>query len=302
MSQASANQRKGRCGRVEPGICIRLYSEEDFLGRPAFTDPEILRTNLAAVILQMLHLRPGDIRDFPLSSRRMARPSATASTSCRSSAVNRENQLTPLGRQLARLPIDPRLGRMLLEAAQQGSLAEVLIVASALSVQDVRERPADRQQAADQAHAQWKDPDSDFAALINLWRGFEEQRQALGSNALRSWCRKNFLNYLRLREWRDAHRQLTLIARELKLGAPADSRGQGRPQKGEARGSALDRGTTAAAPSAEPPHRPGQQGQRHRPPAGRSQRGRAEGQELCRGAQGHPRRPAQPDRQQDRGG
>ena len=142
---------------------------------------------------------------------------------------------------------------MLLEAAQQGSLAEVLIVASALSVQDVRERPADRQQAADQAHAQWKDPDSDFAALINLWRGFEEQRQALGSNALRSWCRKNFLNYLRLREWRDAHRQLTLIARELKLGAPADSRDQGRPQKGEARGSGLDRGKSAAAPSAEAP-------------------------------------------------
>src|SRR5690606_9479613 len=135
------------------------------------------------------------------------------------SAVNREGQLTPIGRQLARLPVDPRLGRMILEAAKLGSLDEVLIVASALSVQDPRERPADRQQAADQAHAQWKDVDSDFAALINLWRGFEEQRQALGSNALRSWCRKNFLNYMRLREWRDAHRQLLLIARELQLAA-----------------------------------------------------------------------------------
>jgi ATP-dependent helicase HrpA len=229
VSQASANQRKGRCGRVEPGICIRLYSEEDFLGRPEFTDPEILRTNLAAVILQMLHLRLGDIQDFPFIEPPDGKAISDGFNLLQElSAVNRENQLTPLGRQLARLPIDPRLGRMLLEAAQQGSLAEVLIVASALSVQDVRERPADRQQAADQAHAQWKDPDSDFAALINIWRGFEEKRQELGSNPLRTWCRKNFLNYLRLREWRDAHRQLTLIARELKLGGawPVDGPGQ----------------------------------------------------------------------------
>jgi len=219
VSQASANQRKGRCGRVEAGICIRLYSEEDFLSRQEFTDPEILRTNLAAVILQMLHLRLGDIQDFPFIEPPDGRAISDGFNLLQElSAVNRENQLTPLGRQLARLPIDPRLGRMLLEAAQQGSLEEVLIVASALSVQDVRERPADRQQAADQAHAQWKDPDSDFAALINLWRGFEEKRQELGSGALRSWCRKNFLNYLRLREWRDAHRQLLLIARELQLG------------------------------------------------------------------------------------
>jgi len=219
VSQASANQRKGRCGRVEAGICIRLYSEEDFLSRQEFTDPEILRTNLAAVILQMLHLRLGDIQDFPFIEPPDGRAISDGFNLLQElSAVNRENQLTPFGRQLARLPIDPRLGRMLLEAAQQGSLEEVLIVASALSVQDVRERPADRQQAADQAHAQWKDPDSDFAALINLWRGFEEKRQELGSGALRSWCRKNFLNYLRLREWRDAHRQLLLIARELQLG------------------------------------------------------------------------------------
>ncbi|WP_312513819.1 ATP-dependent RNA helicase HrpA [Stutzerimonas nitrititolerans] len=230
VSQASANQRKGRCGRVEPGICIRLYSEEDFLSRPEFTDPEILRTNLAAVILQMLHLRLGDIQDFPFIEPPDGKAISDGFNLLQElSAVNRENQLTPLGRQLARLPIDPRLGRMMLEAAQQGSLAEVLIVASALSVQDVRERPADRQQQADQAHAQWKDPDSDFAALINLWRGFEEKRQALGSNPLRSWCRKNFLNYLRLREWRDAHRQLTLIARELKLGAGKAVDGSGHP-------------------------------------------------------------------------
>ncbi|KAF1855554.1 hypothetical protein Lal_00004301, partial [Lupinus albus] len=226
VSQASANQRKGRCGRVEPGICVRLYSEEDFLGRPEFTDPEILRTNLAAVILQMLHLRLGEIGDFPFIEPPDGKAVSDGFTLLQElSAVNREGQLTPLGRQLARLPVDPRLGRMVLEGASQGSLDEVLLITSALSVQDPRERPMERQQAADQAHAQWKDVDSDFAALVNLWRGFEEQRQALGSNALRTWCRKNFLNYMRLREWRDAHRQLTLICRELKLSInkePAD--------------------------------------------------------------------------------
>ena len=230
VSQASANQRKGRCGRVEPGICVRLYSEEDFLARPEFTDPEILRTNLAAVILQMLHLRLGGIEDFPFIEPPDGKAISDGFNLLQElSAVTREGQLTPLGRQLARLPVDPRLGRMLLEAARQGSLEEVLIVASALSVQDVRERPVERQQAADQAHAQWKDPDSDFAALINLWRGFEEQRQSLGANALRSWCRKNFLNYLRLREWRDAHRQLALIVRELKLGMGKAADGSGHP-------------------------------------------------------------------------
>jgi ATP-dependent helicase HrpA len=233
VSQASANQRKGRCGRVEPGICVRLYSEEDFNGRPAFTDPEILRTNLAAVILQMLHLRLGDIEAFPFIEPPDGKAIKDGFTLLQElSAVNRESQLTPIGRQLARLPIDPRLGRMVLEGAHQGSLDEVLVVAAALSVQDPRERPIERQQAADQAHAQWKDVDSDFAALINLWRGFEEQRQALGSNPLRNWCRKNFLNYLRLREWRDAHRQLVLICRELKL-FPESGRSQlaGEPRK-----------------------------------------------------------------------
>ncbi|MDD1012861.1 ATP-dependent RNA helicase HrpA [Pseudomonas rubra] len=226
VSQASANQRKGRCGRVEPGICIRLYSEEDFNGRPAFTDPEILRTNLAAVILQMLHLRLGEIDAFPFIEPPDGKAISDGFNLLQElSAVNRENQLTPLGRQLARLPVDPRLGRMLLEGAKQGSLNELLIVASALSVQDPRERPPERQQAADQAHAQWKDADSDFAALVSLWRGFEEQRQALTASPLRNWCRKNFLNYLRLREWRDAHRQLSLICRDLQLSInkePAD--------------------------------------------------------------------------------
>ncbi|WP_449124229.1 ATP-dependent RNA helicase HrpA [Pseudomonas viridiflava] len=218
VSQASANQRKGRCGRVEPGLCVRLYSEEDFNARPEFTDPEILRTNLAAVILQMLHLRLGEITDFPFIEPPDGKAISDGFNLLQElSAVNRENQLTPLGRQLARLPVDPRMGRMLLEAAKQGSLQEVLIVASAMSVQDVRERPPERQQAADQAHAQWKDADSDFAGLVNLWRGFEEQRQALTASPLRNWCRRNFLNYLRLREWRDSHRQLSLICRDLQL-------------------------------------------------------------------------------------
>jgi ATP-dependent helicase HrpA len=218
ISQASANQRKGRCGRVEPGICIRLYSEEDFLGRPEFTDPEILRTNLAAVILQMLHLRLGEITAFPFIEPPDGKAISDGFNLLQElSAVDRNSQLTPLGRQLARLPVDPRMGRMLLEAAKLGSLQEVLIVASAMSIQDPRERPPERQQAADQAHAQWKDIDSDFAGLVNLWRGFEEQRQALTASPLRNWCRKNFLNYLRLREWRDSHRQLSLICRDMQL-------------------------------------------------------------------------------------
>ncbi|HKM37372.1 MAG TPA: ATP-dependent RNA helicase HrpA [Thiopseudomonas sp.] len=218
ISQASANQRQGRCGRVEAGICIRLYSEPDFLGRPEFTDPEILRTNLAAVILQMLHLRLGAIEDFPFLEPPEGKAISDGFNVLQElSAVDRESKLTDLGKQLARLPIDPRVGRMLLAAAEQGSLREMLIVASALSIQDPRERPADKQQAADQAHAQWKDPDSDFAVLINIWRSFEEQRLALGSSGVRRWCRTHFLNYLRMREWRDAHRQLTLICRELQL-------------------------------------------------------------------------------------
>lgn len=218
ISQASANQRKGRCGRVESGICIRLYSEQDFLSRPAFTDPEILRTNLAAVILQMLHLRLGKMEDFPFIEPPDSKAIKDGFTLLQEiSAVTNKGELTNLGKQLARLPIDPRLGRMLIEGARRNVLEELLIVSSALSVQDPRERPMEKQQAADQAHAQWKDADSDFAALINLWRGFEEKRQELGSNALRNWCRRNFLNYLRLREWRDAHRQLLLICREMKL-------------------------------------------------------------------------------------
>lgn len=218
ISQASANQRKGRCGRVAPGICVRLYADEDFIARPEFTDPEILRTNLAAVILQMLHLRLGRIEDFPFIEPPDGRAISDGFTLLQElGAVDRDGTITDNGRQLARLPVDPRIGRMLLEANRNASLEEVLIIASGLTVQDPRERPLERQQAADQAHVQWRDENSDFAAFINLWRGYEEQRQALTQGQLRSWCRRNFLNFLRLREWRETHRQLVLTCRDLKL-------------------------------------------------------------------------------------
>ena len=218
VSQASADQRKGRCGRVAPGICVRLYSEEDFNSRPAFTDPEIRRTNLAAVILQMLHLRLGRIEDFPFIEPPEGRAISDGFNLLQElGAVERDGEITQVGRQLARLPVDPRIGRMITEAAALGSLDEVLIIASALAVQDPRERPLERQQAADQAHAQWRDEHSDFAAFINLWRGFEEQRLELTQSQLRSWCRRNFLNYLRLREWRETHRQLLLTCRDLAM-------------------------------------------------------------------------------------
>jgi ATP-dependent helicase HrpA len=223
IAQASANQRKGRCGRVAPGICVRLYAEDDFNNRPAFTDPEILRTNLAAVILQMLHLRLGRIEDFPFIEPPDGRAISDGFTLLQElGAVDRSGNITEIGRQLARLPVDPRIGRMLLEASAIGSLDEVLIIASALAVQDPRERPVERQQAADQAHAQWKDDSSDFAAFINLWRGFEAQRQALTQGPLRSWCRRQFLNYLRMREWRETHRQLLLTCRDLNLKLNAE--------------------------------------------------------------------------------
>ena len=226
VSQASANQRKGRCGRVAPGICIRLYSEEDFNSRPAFTDPEILRTNLAAVILQMLHLRLGRIEDFPFIEPPDGRAISDGFTLLQElAAVDRSGAISEVGRQLARLPVDPRIGRMLLEAIKQNCLDEVLIIASGLSVQDPRERPVERQQAADQAHAQWADEASDFAAFVNLWRGFEEQRQAMSQNQLRSWSRRNFLNYLRMREWRETHRQLLLTCRDMGFKPNAEPAG-----------------------------------------------------------------------------
>ncbi len=216
VSQASANQRKGRCGRVAEGICIRLYSEEDFNSRPAFTDAEILRTNLAAVILQMLQLRMGDIHKFPFIDAPDHRLISDGFKLLEElHAVNAKNQLTPVGQQLAKLPLDPRLGRMLLAAQQQSCIRELLIIVSALSVQDPRERPVEKQQAADQMHRRFWAENSDFLGYVNLWNYFESQRQALSQNQLRKLCKKEFLSYLRLREWRDVHHQLCIAIKDL---------------------------------------------------------------------------------------
>jgi len=218
ISRASADQRKGRCGRVAAGVCYRLYSEEDYAGRPAFTDPEILRTNLAAVILQMLVLRLGDIEDFPfLQAPERGYINDGYKLLEELGAVTPDKHLTPVGRQLARFPVDPRLARVLLAASEQGALTEALIIVSGLAQQDPRERPLDRQQAADERHAQWADEHSDFSALLNLWNGFEAQRVELSNSRFRDYCRKQFLSFLRLREWRDLHRQLLLICQELHL-------------------------------------------------------------------------------------
>ena len=218
VSQASANQRAGRCGRLGPGVCIRLYAEEDYLSRPAFTDTEITRTNLASVILQMLALKLGDIENFPFVEAPEPRAVRDGFQLLQElQAVDGEGKLLPLGRDMARLPLDPRLARILLEAAPRHSLAETLIVVSALSVQDPRERPHDRQQAADEAHRRHTHPESDFMAFLNLWQFHEEQRQALGSAALHRHCQKNFLSWMRMREWREVHRQLLLQCQEMKL-------------------------------------------------------------------------------------
>jgi ATP-dependent helicase HrpA len=219
ISQASANQRAGRCGRVADGICIRLYSEEDFESRPAFTDPEILRTNLAAVILQMTAIGLGDIAAFPFvepPDRRAVRDGvqllhelgAVEHSAIASDESGARRRLTPVGHQLAKLPLDPRLARMLVEADKEGCLREVLVVAAALSIQDPRERPPDQQQQADQHHARFADPTSDFLTWLNLWRYLREQQKALSSNQFRKMCRAEHLHYLRVREWQDVRSQL----------------------------------------------------------------------------------------------
>ncbi len=218
VSQASANQRMGRCGRVAEGVCIRLYSQDDYDARPRFTDAEIRRTNLAAVILQMLHLRLGDIADFPFIDPPDSRFINDGFKLLEElGAVDANRAMTALGRQLAQLPVDPRIGRMVLEGAKQNALRDVLVVASALSSQDPRERPLDKQQAADEQHRVYANDESDFVTLLNLWHLYEEQRQALSQNQLRKYCQTHFLSFMRMREWRDVHRQLHLISRQLGL-------------------------------------------------------------------------------------
>lgn len=218
VSRASANQRAGRCGRIAPGLCIRLYSEADFLARSEFTDPEIRRTNLAAVILQMQVLGLGDVERFPFLD---APDSRLINDGFRLleelGSVDKQRRITPLGRQLARLPLDPRLGRMVLAASSLGAMHEVLIIVSALSVQDPRERPHDKQQAADERHAQFRDPDSDFVFFVNLWQVLAAQKESMTERERREFARKHFLSWMRLREWRETYRQLAQHVESLSL-------------------------------------------------------------------------------------
>ena len=229
ISQASANQRKGRCGRVSEGICIRLYSEEDFNNRPEFTDPEILRTNLASVILQMTALGLDDIEAFPFVDapdkrhiqdgvKLLEELGAFETVQTKSGEKRR---LTTIGRQLAQLPVDPRLAKMLLSAVDFGSVYEVMIIVSALSIQDPRERPTEKQQASDEKHRRFTDKKSDFLAFLNLWHYVQEQQKALTKNQFRRQCQKDFLNYLRIREWQDIYQQIRLAVRE--MGLPINS-------------------------------------------------------------------------------
>lgn len=243
VSQASARQRSGRCGRVADGICIRLYSEDDFESRPTFTEPEILRTNLAAVILQMTALGLGDIENFPFveaPDRRAIRDGVAlleelgalarrdGGSAARTGGDNDAAlSLTPIGREMAQLPVDPRMARMLVEANRNGCLADVLVIVAALSIQDVRERPAEQQQAADTKHARFTVDGSDFLAYLRLWAYLGGQRKSLSSNQFRRLCREEFLHYLRIREWQDLHGQLRTITKGLgwstRVDEPADS-------------------------------------------------------------------------------
>ena len=218
ISQASANQRKGRCGRTSDGICIRLYSEDDFDSRPEFTDPEILRTNLASVILQMAALDLGEVAGFPFidpPDSRQVTDGVRLLEELGAVPPDGQRKLTDIGRKLARLPVDPRLGRMIIEAGRNGCAREVLIIAAALSIQDPRERPADARDAADAQHARFAEPDSDFLSLLNLWDYLRERQRELSGSAFRRTCRREYLHYLRVREWQDVYGQLRQAAREL---------------------------------------------------------------------------------------
>jgi ATP-dependent helicase HrpA len=223
ISQASANQRKGRCGRTADGICIRLYSEADFESRPEFTEPEILRTNLASVILQMAAIGLGDVPKFPFIDPPDARNIADGLTLLAELNAFKDGRITGLGRKLARLPVDPRIGRMILEADRNGCVREVLIIAAALSIQDPRERPVEAQQAADDKHRRFADPDSDFVAYLNLWNYLAERQRELSSSAFRRLCRAEYLNYLRVREWQDLHGQLQRLAGDLGVAVNSSS-------------------------------------------------------------------------------
>ena len=256
VSQASANQRAGRCGRVAEGVAIRLFSQADYLSRPRFTEPEILRTSLASVILQMASLGLGAVEDFPFldaPDRRAVRDGVALLVEIGALAQDRETadaaqasseyRLTGIGRDLARLPIDPRLGRMLLEAERLGCASDVLVIVAALSIQDVRERPAEHQGTADASHARLADPHSDFITYLNLWRYLAVQARDLSGSAFRRMCRAEFFHYLRWREWRDVVGQLRQMARALGIGVGP----VGEPSTGDVVEAARFGGTQDAA-------------------------------------------------------
>ncbi|NMR25175.1 ATP-dependent RNA helicase HrpA [Pseudoalteromonas sp. NEC-BIFX-2020_015] len=225
ISQASANQRKGRCGRVEAGICIRLYAEDDFNSRPEFTDPEILRTNLASVILKMLGLGLGDMAQFPFVQAPDSRNINDGLTlleeleAVKPTKSNRDTQLTKSGLELSRLPVDPRLAKMVLTAHKLGALREVIVIVAALSIQDPRERPQEKRAAANEKHGRFDDPDSDFIAFLNLWNYLEEQQSELSNSQFRKLCQKDMLAYMRIREWQDIVYQLSTVCNEMGMKA-----------------------------------------------------------------------------------
>jgi len=286
VSQASAQQRSGRAGRTSPGVAIRLYSEDDFQRRPEYTEPEILRTSLASVILQMLSLGFGDIQAFPFltppDSRgvkaafdllvelgavklpapgeraRDDRPDRDPSRGRGGRDDDRGPRLTEIGREIARLPIDPRFARMLIEARRTGVQSEVLAIVSGMSIQDVRERPEDRREEADRFHARFTDPTSDFLSLLNLWDYLQEKQAELGSSAFRRLCRSEHLNYVRVREWMDVHRQLRSLGAEASRDGRGAARGGGRSDEGPH--SDRSRVTLRAGSDPSGPH-----GSRHAP-------------------------------------
>ncbi|MEA3055685.1 MAG: ATP-dependent helicase HrpA, partial [Actinomycetota bacterium] len=233
ISRASANQRAGRCGRVAPGTCIRLYDEDDFAARPEFTEPEILRTNLASVILQMTAIGLGDVAAFPFvdpPDRRSIKDGIALLEELGALQPESDDgaarKLTDIGRRLAQLPVDPRLGRMVLEAEKNGCVDEVMVIAAALSIQDPRERPADNQQEAATLHARFADESSDFVSILNLWRYLREQQSARSSNQFRRMCKAEHLHWLRVREWQDIHTQLRQVARSMRIDTHAHDDGE----------------------------------------------------------------------------
>ncbi len=217
VSQASANQRKGRCGRIADGICYRLYPEADFQSRPEFTDPEIRRSSLAGVILRMLHLGLGKVEDFPFLEPPDERAIADGWQQLGElGAIDKDRGLTAIGRQMARLPVDVKLARMLVAAQRHGCLREMTVIAAFLGIQDPRERPPEAREAADNAHAKFADPRSEFVGILRLWQDYRQAHEELTQSKLRDWCERHFLGFLRMREWRELHRQLIVLCEELK--------------------------------------------------------------------------------------